>query len=78
MSTRRDSMDFRKVERKVGDGWEEVKFHELKKGDHFKLYDDDTGPVYEDGSKVYIATSDTYPGSPEGDYGIDVADVVSK
>ena len=50
---------FRKVERKTVDGWEDIPFSHLKKGDLFKLYDADCeeGKI-EDGSTVYIANSD--------------------
>lgn len=74
---------FRKVERQTADGgWEEIGFDELKRGDLFKLYEgegaDPTHPVYEDGTVVYVANSDPYPGGPpEGNYGIE-ADVAAQ
>jgi hypothetical protein len=64
---------FRKVERQTETGWETIQFKDLNKGDRFKLYDDpDAENSFEDGSKVYIASSDVYPcPPPEGNYGIE-------
>lgn len=71
---------FRKVERQTADGgWEHIGFDELRKGDLFKLYDEEgQEPKYEDGTTVYVANSDPYPaGPPDGNYGIeaDIAQV---
>lgn len=50
----------RTVEKKEKDGYVKVKFHELKKGDLFKLYEPDGTPVRFRGSDIYIALSDAY------------------
>ncbi len=67
---------FRKVERETPEGWVDIKFSELKPGDRFKLYDDEgVVDALEDGSKVYVATSEVYPcPPPEGNYGIEFQD----
>lgn len=65
-------MDFRKVERKTGgEQWEEIPFSALRKGDHFKLYDQPGDKIFEDGSQVYVAKGDPFPCEPTGNFGIE-------
>lgn len=78
-------MKFRKVTRKNESGvFNEVKFSDLKKGDHFTLEDDgDIEPKYEDGTNVYVALSDASPEPNEdgefvGNYGIRADEVAGK
>jgi hypothetical protein len=56
-------------ESKVRGEWEEVPFKDLKKGQVFRLFDDNEDvPPVEDGTSVYVALSNAAPTEPEGNY----------
>ena len=67
-----EGLVYRRVERKRGDGWEEITFDLLKKGDLFKLYDPICEGQIEDGNTIYIAKSDAEVcHEPDGNYVIE-------
>lgn len=69
-------MEYRRVEQSHSGAWIVIPFENLKSGDTFRLFDETNGasgetkPI-EDGTVIYVATSDAYPCQPEGNFSIE-------
>lgn len=61
------AIQFRRVEKQVGESFVPANFNDLVSGDRFKLYDDGEDPI-EKGDVVFLATGDPLPYGVEGNY----------
>ena len=59
-------MLFRTVKRRNGTEWEDCAFEELEVSDHFELFE----PTGESTKGVWVAMSNPYRETPEGNWGI--------
>ncbi len=65
-------MIMRKVQRRlqVGEGWEDIRFCDLHKGDVFRLFEDDGEPVKGKlGETEFIASGEPYKANARGTNG---------